>query len=56
MHAMHSKGLQYADVKAKANSMAIFAEDKTLYSNTGYVRGLLTEYGVGTSTDELKLT
>jgi len=48
--------LPYVDVKAKANSMGIFAEDKTLYSDTGYVRRLLTEYNVKTSTTELKFT
>ena len=48
--------LPYADVKNKANSMGIFAEDKTLYSDTGYVRRLLTEYDVETSNKELQFT
>lgn len=43
----------YADVKKKANSIGIFAEDKALYSDTGYVRELLTEYNVETSSKEL---
>ena len=48
--------LPYANVKSKANSIGIFAEDKTLYSDTGYVRRLLTEYNVKTSDKELQFT
>ncbi len=44
--------LPYADVKGKANSIGIFAEDKALYSDTGYVRKLLSEYDVETSSKE----
>ncbi len=39
-------GKGYAEVKVLANRLGIFAEDNTLYSDTGYVRRLLTEYGV----------
>ena len=46
----------YADVKAKANSIGIFAEDKTLYSDTEYVRKLLAEYNVETSSKELQFS
>ncbi|NRB39548.1 MAG: hypothetical protein HRU20_13930 [Pseudomonadales bacterium] len=46
----------YAEVKKKANSIGIFAEDKTLYSDTGYVRRLLSEYDVETSSAELAFT
>lgn len=49
-------GFPYVDVKVKANSIGIFSEDKTLYSDTGYVRKLLTEYDVKTSTKELEFT
>ena len=49
-------GLAYADVKAKANAMGIFAEDDTLYSDTAYVRDLLKEYGVKTSSTETLFT
>ena len=45
-------GLSYAEVKDKANSIGIFAEDDSLYSDTGYVRNLLNEYGVKTSSVE----
>ena len=36
----------YAEVKAKANSMGIYANDESLYSDTTYVRSLLNEHGV----------
>ena len=39
----------YSDVKSKANALGIFAEDKSLFSDTKYVRKLLAEYGIGTS-------
>ena len=45
--------LSYATVKAKANSMGIFAGDELLYSDTQYVRNLLKEYGFSASTDEM---
>ena len=48
--------LPYTDVKKKANSLGIFAEDKTLYSDTGYVRRLLNEYEVETSNKEVPFT
>ena len=38
--------LSYSKVKAKANSLGIFADDVSLYSDTGYVRKLLLGYGV----------
>ncbi|MCK5478176.1 MAG: hypothetical protein KAI44_04610 [Methylococcales bacterium] len=43
----------YADVKAKANSMGIFADDESLYSDTGYVRKLLNKYGAQASNTEI---
>lgn len=42
----------YAEVKAKANTMGIFAEDEALYSDTEYVRRLLREYGIQASNVE----
>jgi len=48
--------LSYAEVKKKANSIGIFAEDKTLYSDTGYVRRLLAEFNVDTSSKEALFT
>jgi len=46
-------GLPYAEVKARANAMGIFASDETLYSDTGYVRRLLQDYGVQSSGSEI---
>ncbi len=45
-------GRPYAEVKARANSIGIFVEDDTLYSDTEYVRNLLNEFGVKTSSVE----
>ena len=42
-------GCTYAEVKSKANSMGIFADDKSLYSDTAYIRNLLNKYGVNAS-------
>lgn len=46
-------GLSYADVKHRANSIGIFSEDKTLYSDTGYVRKLLQEFGFQAASSEM---
>lgn len=46
-------GKSYADTKAMANGMGIFAEDQALWSDTAYVRRLLAAGGVRTSADEL---
>ncbi|MCK5830046.1 MAG: hypothetical protein KAH20_07050 [Methylococcales bacterium] len=43
----------YAEVKAKANAMNIFAGDDTLYSDTQYVRNLLRKYDVQVSSNEI---
>jgi len=43
----------YASVKSKANSLGIFAEDEGLFSGTNYVRKLLRNYGIKTSTKEI---
>ena len=43
----------YAEIKAKANSMGIFADDESLYSDTAYVRKLLNKYGVQVSSTEI---
>lgn len=49
-------GLSYSEVKKKANSIGIFAEDISLYSNTSYVRSLLEHYGFTTSLTEIPFT
>lgn len=46
-------GQSYAEVKARANAMGIFASDDSLYSDTGYVRRLLQDYGVQSSDSEI---
>lgn len=45
-------GKSYAEMKATANAMGIYAEDKSLWSDTSYVRRMLASAGVGTSADE----
>ncbi len=43
----------YAEVKARANAMGIFAEDERLYCETGYVRRLLKAYGIQSEQGEV---
>lgn len=45
-------GKTYAEMKAEANAMGIHASDKSLWSDTQYVRRLLSSAGVKTSVDE----
>ena len=46
-------GKSYTEVKAKANTLGIFADDKALYSDTQYVRNLLREYNIQVSAKEI---
>lgn len=46
----------YLQMKAIANGMGIHAADKSLWSDTGYVRRLLSEQGARTSSQELPFT
>lgn len=46
-------GKNYADMKAIANAMGIYADDKSLWSDTQYVRDMLSNAGVKTSPDEV---
>ncbi len=46
-------GKTYAEMKAVANAMGIHAADKSLWSDTQYVRRMLSSAGVQTSADEL---
>ncbi len=48
--------LSYQQVKDKANSLGIYANDEALYSNTTYVRRLLKEYSVQSSNKEIAFT
>jgi len=43
----------YSEMKEIANSMGIFASDKSLWSDTQYVRKMLTAFGVQTSENEI---
>ena len=45
-------GKTYSEMKATANAMGIYAEDKSLWSDTQYVRKMLTNAGVEASADE----
>lgn len=49
-------GKSYAEMKAVANAMGIYAEDTSLWSDTGYVRRLLLSAGVGASLGETPFT
>ena len=42
-------GKTYAQIKATANGMDIYADDKALWSDTDYVRKLLSDAGVKVS-------
>lgn len=46
-------GKTYSEMKTVANAMGIYAEDKSLWSNTQYVRKMLSSAGVRTSPDEI---
>ena len=46
-------GKTYSEMKATANAMGINAEDKSLWSDTQYVRKMLSRAGVETSSDEI---
>lgn len=46
-------GKTYSEMKATANAMGIHAEDKSLWSDTQYVRKMLSHAGVETSSEEI---
>jgi hypothetical protein len=45
-------GKSYLEMKQIANKMGIYATDKTLWSDTHYVRRMLAKFGVNTSEEE----
>ncbi|MDX8385245.1 MAG: hypothetical protein R8M11_01870 [Gallionella sp.] len=45
-------GKTYSEMKDIANAMGIYASDKSLWSDTRYVRRMLSESGIETSSDE----
>ena len=46
-------GKSYAQMKAMANAMGIYAEDQSLWSDTQHVRKMLYSFGVKTSAEEM---
>lgn len=42
-------GKSYSEMKSEANAMAIYADDEPLWSDTEYVRKMLSKFGVSTS-------
>jgi len=46
-------GKTYDEMKSIANAMGIYASDKSLWSDTQYVRRMLASAGVKTSTNEI---
>ena len=49
-------GMSYRQVQYVANRLGIFADDPKLWSETGYVRRLLTEYGIRSARIEMSFT
>ena len=49
-------GKTYLQMKAIANAMGIYADDKALWSKTDYVRKLLLDAGIEVSQDEQTFT
>tara|TARA_Y100001949_G_scaffold175231_1_gene184549 strand:- start:660 stop:1118 length:459 start_codon:yes stop_codon:yes gene_type:complete len=49
-------GKTYGEMKQIANGMGIYAEDESLWSDTRYVRTLLSRFGVTTSDGEIPFT
>nr|WP_298523124.1 hypothetical protein [uncultured Halomonas sp.] len=47
-------GVSYAEAKRKANALGIYATDTALWSDTEYVRQLLSEFGVSVSSKETR--
>lgn len=46
-------GLSYTDAKSIANSLGIFAQDQSLWSETAYVRKLLNHFGLQANSPEV---
>jgi hypothetical protein len=49
-------GVSYRQAQRVANRLGIFADDPKLWSETGYVRRLLTEYGIRSARIEMSFT
>jgi len=46
-------GKSYSELKEVANSMGIYASDESLWSDTQYVRRILTSFNIETSRNEI---
>lgn len=46
-------GKSYSEMKLLANAMGIYASDKSLWSDTQYVRSMLSNSGIETSKNEI---
>jgi ABC-type bacteriocin/lantibiotic exporter with double-glycine peptidase domain len=49
-------GVSYREMQRVANRLGIFADDSTLWSDTGYVRRLLKEFGIRAANTEVPFT
>jgi hypothetical protein len=49
-------GVSYREMQRMANRLGIFADDQKLWSETGYVRGLLKKYGIRSARTEVPFT
>lgn len=49
-------GKTYAEMKAVANAMGIYAADKSLWSDTHYVRKMLAAFDISTAPYEISFT
>jgi hypothetical protein len=49
-------GVSYREMQRMANRLGIFADDRKLWSETGYVRRLLKEYRVRSARTEVPFT
>jgi len=46
-------GISYCQAKQTANRLGIYADDQSLWSDTQYIRRLLLEFGIHTSSQEI---
>lgn len=49
-------GITYQEAKEQANALGIYAEDESLYSDTAYVRTLLSHFSMQSHQDEVPFT
>lgn len=52
----HILGKTYAQMQTIANALGIYAADQSLWSDTQYVRRMLTEHGVAVTENEVPFT